>query len=251
MHNIWKTVVAVVAVSSLGLTTQAWSQDKSPAVMPVELYSCTFNEGKGMDDLNKVTEKFRKWSKKNQSGYSAWTITPNFRAADGEFDVGWIGSSQTSDAFGKGMDNWVNDNDGLAAAFNDVISCSHSLVSSVAINAPDGPADNGVVMFSSCTRAEGKNDRDAYEAHKGFSDAMRAMGGKGQSWIMYPALGFGKMEFDYYVVTGFQNYAELGEGWNLYTNGKGYEKAAAMMGGVTSCDSPRVYDARLVVGNKK
>ena len=251
MHNKWKIVVTVAAVVSSGFFTQAWAQDKAPEVAPVELYSCTFNEGKGMDDLNKVTDKFRKWSKKNQAGYSAWTITPNFRAADGEFDIGWIGASQTGDSFGKGMDKWINGNDGLAEAFTDVITCSHSLVSSVAINAPDGPADNGVVMFSSCTKAEGKNDRDAFEAHKQFSGDMRAMGGKGQSWLMYPALGFGKMEFEYYAVTGFKNYAELGEGWNIYTNGGGYEKAGAAFAGVTSCDSPRVYDARLVVGNEK
>ncbi len=252
MYKQWKVVVATMVGMPMLWSMSAQAQEEGANVVPVELFACTYREGKGWDDLSKINERFAKWSKKHDDGYSAWTISPNFRANDGEFDIGWIGSwDKGGAAMGKGLDRWMKDNDGLAGAYNEVIDCSHSLVSSAPLNAADGPPDNGVVMFSSCTLEEGRNARESYAAHKAFSDAMREMGGKGQSWLMYPALGFGEMDFDYYHVTTFKSYEELGEGWNLYTNGKGYEKWGQMLDGLASCDSPRAYTARLVVGNER
>lgn len=220
-------------------------------VAPVELFACTFKEGKGHADLAKVNEKFAKWSRKNDRGYSSWTITPQFRSNDGEFDVGWIGSWQAGSAMGKGLDSWMKDSDGLGEAYGEVIDCSHSLVSSVAVNAPAGPPNDGVVWFSSCTLNEGKNHKQAFEAHKKMSAGMRQLGAKGQSWLMYPVFGFSDIEFDYYSVVTFNNYEELGEAWHQWTNGKGFEKHGADLMSVVTCDSPRVYDARLIVGNEK
>ena len=251
MHNKWKLAVAVVAVTNMAWTGQALGQDEPPTVAPVELFACTFKEGKGMEDMAKLNEKFKKWSKKQDDGYSAWTITPQFRTNDGQFDVGWIGSWQAGSAMGKGLDTWMKGNDGLGAAYAELIDCSHSLVSSVAINAPAGPPNDGVVWFSSCSMNEGVNSRQAFEAHKKFSAGMRQLGGKGQSWLMYPALGFKDLDFDYYSVVSFNNYAELGEAWHLWTNGGGYEKHGPGLMSVVTCDSPRVYDARLVVGNER
>lgn len=251
MHKQWKLAVAVAAVSGLAWGSPAMGQESDNMVNPVELFACTFKEGKGYDDLAKVNEKFRKWAKKNDSGYSAWTITPQFRTNDGQFDVGWIGSWQAGADMGKGLDNWMSNNDGIGADYGEVIECSHSLVSSVAINAPAGPPNDGVVWFSSCSLNDGANHAQAFEAHKKLSAGMRTMGGKGQSWLMYPVFGFKDAEFDYYSVVSFNNYQELGEAWHLWTNGKGYEKHGAALASLLSCDSPRVYDARLVVGNER
>ncbi len=216
-----------------------------------DLFACTFKEGKGYADLDKVNQKFKKWAEKHDSTYSAWTITPQFRSNDGKFDVGWIGSWQGGSSMGKGLDSWMSDNDGLGAAYGEVIDCSHSLVSSVPVNAPAGPPDNGVVWFTSCSVNEDKNHRDAFEAHKKMSAGMREMGGKGQSWLMYPVFGFQDLDFDYYSVVSFNSYEELGEAWHLWTNEGGYEAHGAALMSVVSCDSPRVYDARLVVGNQQ
>ncbi|QFU74727.1 hypothetical protein EY643_03140 [Halioglobus maricola] len=241
--------IAVAVTFAAGLSPLgAMAQDKAPAVVPVELFACTFKEDKGWKDLDSVNKRFAKWSKKNDGSYSAWTISPQFRQNDGEFDVGWIGSWATGAEMGKGMDNWMSGNDGIGEDFGDVIDCSHSLVSSVPVHAPKGPPkSDGIVWFSSCTLEEGSDSRKAFEAHKKFSSMMADMGGKGQAWLMYPVFGFSDIKFDYYSVVSFDNYGELGEAWHNYTNGGGYAKHQQTMAGVASCDSPRVYDAKVVV----
>ena len=248
MHKHWKIVVTLLSAAGLLWSAPTTAQDDKIPVAPVELFGCNFKDGKGMSDLEKVNGNFAKWSKKNDPGYSAWVMSPQF-AMQSPFEVLWLGSWQGGKAMGQGMDNWQSGNGGIADDYWDVIECGHVLMSSVATNAPDGPPDNGVAMFSRCSLADGKTTADAFQAHIAFSKAMRGMGGKGQSWLMYPALGLASADFDYLAVTTFNNYAELGEAWGLYTNGEGWKKAGEIMGGVANCKSPNVWDAKLVVGN--
>lgn len=241
----------IAAVTALAMGVFPWTtaaQEQGTTVVPVELFACTFKEDKGWGDLKAVNKKFAKWSKKHDPSYSAWTMAPQFRANDGEFDMGWIGSWGSGRSMGQGMDNWREDDDDIGQAYGEIIECSHSLVSSMAVHAPNGPPqDDGVVWFSSCTLAQGSDANAAYAAHKAFAKVMTDKGGQGQSWLMYPALGFGKVDFDYYSVVSFENYAQLGEAWDHYTNGGGWMRYGEIMDGVASCDSPRVYSARQVV----
>ncbi|AQA20011.1 hypothetical protein BST95_18935 [Halioglobus japonicus] len=86
---------------------------------------------------------------------------------------------------GQGMDNWMAGNDGLGESYAEVIGCSHSLVSSIPVHAPNGPPQgNGIVWFSSCIIDDDSDSMKAYQAHKKFSEVMSKMGGKGQSWLM-------------------------------------------------------------------
>ncbi|GHD24437.1 hypothetical protein GCM10007052_38020 [Halioglobus japonicus] len=81
----------LAGMSPLGIA----AQQEVPTVVPVELFTCSFKEDKAWDDLDVLNKKFAKWSKKNDGSYSSWTISPQFRTNDGEFDVGWIGSGVT------------------------------------------------------------------------------------------------------------------------------------------------------------
>ena len=86
---------------------------------------------------------------------------------------------------GQGMDNWMAGNDGLGESYAEVIGCSHSLVSSIPVHAPNGPPQgNGIVWFSSCTIDDDSDSMKAYQAHKKFPEVMSKMGGEGQSWLM-------------------------------------------------------------------
>jgi hypothetical protein len=121
----------------------------------------------------------------------------------------------------------------------------------VVVNAPDGPPEgDGLVWFSSCTMAEGASSEDALGAHKKLSAAYREMGSQAQSWAFFPGLGAGDIEFDYYSVVTFKNYAELAASWDMYANKGGHAKGDAAMKGKTNCDSPRLYEAMQVKAGK-
>jgi hypothetical protein len=99
-----KLHTAVLSVLAMSVTCVAGVQaaDAPVKAVPLELFACSWQEGKGMKDLQKVNSKFTKWAKKHEPGYSAWTITPQFRSSDEPFDVGWIGAWKDGATMGSG-----------------------------------------------------------------------------------------------------------------------------------------------------
>ncbi len=246
MNKIQIAVTGVLAAVSLSSVVQA--QD-APKLMPVEMWTCDFQDGKNMADLDKVNQKFKKWSEKHEPTYSAWVITPQFRAMEDGFDVGWIGSWADGNAMGKGVDTWMaSDDRGISDDFDAVLDCenSHVLMSSMTLHAADGPPNDGLVMFSSCTLEEDGTHEAAIEAHKKAGKAMRDKGVVAQSWLFYPTLGSGKLDFDYYQVTTFKDYSALGNTFEVFNNQGGWMDRQKAMKGIVSCDIPRVYDAKQV-----
>lgn len=238
----------VVAVCFLAVSGAGFAQQARESALPVELFACQWQDGKDMEDLRKVTERFNSWADKRDSAYNAWTLIPVFRTAEEGLDVGWIGSWGSGPEMGASLGTWMSEGRDMAADFNEVIDCSdaHALMASYAVNAPEGPPGDGLVWFSSCTLGEGVSIDQAMAAHRKVAAMMREMGGKASSWVFVPALGAGDIEFDYYHVVLHDSYADLGSNFDRYFNSGGYSRAAASMQDVASCDSPRLYDARRV-----
>lgn len=246
MNKLLTLVMAVMAVS-MGWAQSALAEQDDSKGVPVEFFACNWQKGKDLGDLDKVAKKFVDWSEQNDSGYSAWILTPQFH--DGlDFDVAWMGSWPDSNAFGKSQDAWNAGGREIAADFDAVVDCSagHQMATSVPVSAPDGPPGDGVVIFSACTLQEGKTPLEGLAAHKKVGAAMKGMGSKASSWLFYPGMGSGDHDFHYWSVIAFNNYAELGAASELYINGGGWEKAMVLLGPVTSCVSPTTFDAKLV-----
>lgn len=89
---------------SMAWSSTVLSQD-APKAVPVELFTCSFQDGKDMDDLNKVIARFNKWSDQHNPAYTAWVITPQFRSSDDEFQLGWIGAWADGTSMGEA---WAN-----------------------------------------------------------------------------------------------------------------------------------------------
>ena len=244
MNKIFTTLSGALAIS-LTASLPAWADNhESPDINPVELYSCMLKEGKTLSDLDDLDARFKKWADRNNKDHSSWRIVPILRSTGEPFDVGYIGSWNSGETMGAGMDAW-NSNDDLLAEYQATIDCNHSLFASVEVNAPKGPPENGVVWFASCKVRDSASDEMAYAAHKRMSAAMREMGNTAQSWLFYPSLGLGDVGMDYYSVVTFNSMAELGKGWEKYYNGGGWKNADAM-GAITDCNSPRVYQATAI-----
>ena len=246
MQRIYIAVLALVA-ASFGLMAPASAQQDADRGVPVEFYACHWQDGKDMGDLDRVIKKFNKWADQRDSGYGAWLLTPQFHD-DVDFDIGWLGSWPDANDFGRLQDAWVNEGTEISAAFDEVVDCSgrHQMATSAVVNAPDGPPQNGVVMFSECAMNDGVNPVDALATHRKMGQTMRDMGSKAMAWLFYPALGVSNENLDYWSVVAFNSYTDMGAAMEMWTNGGGWEKAAVLMAGVSTCTSTTVYDARLV-----
>jgi hypothetical protein len=240
----------IAAIVALFMVSVVWTQPLAAAQLletkarPVDFRACNFRDGKSMKDLDKVTEKFREYANKNDFGYSAWTLTPQYHRGE-SFDVGWLGAWPDGQAFGSSLEKWYSTGTAIAAEFNAVMDCGswHELAMSFPINAADGAPRDGVVLFYPCTVNEGKTIADAYAAHLEAGTAMKAMGSQALSWLFQPAMGTGAIDFDYYHVVAFNRLAELGATMEMYVNGGGRKKALDILSKVTSCDVPNAYDA--------
>ena len=245
MKTVICTTVGAAVFAALAITPA--QADDHMTAQPVELYACTFRDGKGMKDLEKANANFKKWAADNTSGHNAWMITPQFRSMDTEFHVGWIGAYQTAEDFGASTDKWVNASGSVSQAYYDAVECSHAMMSSYATGGQGAAPGDGVVWFSRCSLEDDASVADAAAGHARVADMMEGMGAGGSSWIFVPGLGSGDAEFDYYHVAAWPSYPAFAKAWEAYVNGGGMAKAMELHEGVSNCKSPNMYDAQLIL----
>jgi len=248
--NRYLTAVITLAVATVASVQSIQAQEGGSAAV-VEAFYCNLREGKSMKDAMQAADRFAKWADKNDSNYSAWILTPQFALGSNSPQLIWLGSNDSGDALGKGMDAWQSAGGEVAAALSAVMDCSmgHVLASSVEINAPDGPPGDGVVMFSQCSYDDDGDWMKAIKAHKTFSAEMRKMGAKNSNWLFFPMLGGGNPEYDYLGVSTFNNWSDYFAAYEMYVNGGGWQKMVELMDDVASCNggnTPTVWDVKLV-----
>lgn len=245
------SVFGLLAVAPLGALAESHDEPAPlPTIVPVETYTCDFNDGKAMPDLMRVIDEFNDWADDQDiTGYYAAVVTPQF-FGELAFDVAWLGAARDGNAMGKVQDAWVNEGDRVADMFNEVISCgSHTQFASMAIRPPGDDEENDktfVLTFSNCSAKEGKSFADvidgmntwaAYQAENGFGNA---------TWMMFPVYGESDDDYDFKVVEGYDDYAVFGSDFELMGNGGHWQKSGEIFDGLLDCDIARVYDARTV-----
>lgn len=247
--NIIKKLTAAASMAAL-LIPGALNAAEAPSMRmaPVDAFYCNLNPGKTMADLDAVHEQFSKWADKHDSAYWFWQLTPEYAVFDKLPDFILLGSNSDPKDFGKGIDTWKKSGGEVGAAYAEVASCgAHVLASSVEINAPSGEPTDGVIMFQACTIAEGSSGGRAIAAHKAFSEYMRSKGEKSSEWLFFPTLGGpGNPEFSYLSGTAVKTHEELFEGYEIYFNGGGRQKAHELFSGISDCGVGTVYNFKLL-----
>ncbi len=252
MRKILTTIAALAALPMLGSTTALAQEDTPPRFVPVEVFGCNYLKGKSYKDLQRVIDKWNKWMDENgTAAYTAWTLVPHYYANNDDYamDVGWIGAWADGAAMGDGEQQTVFGNGAaMNAEFFKVLECPmHSSHASTNVKAPmDWPTATSVTVFSDCTLAEGKTGLDGLAMEKEWGAHLAATGSKAGSWVWYPGWGLGDIEYDYKRVVGHADYHSVGADFESFTNGQGYVKGAEIFAGNVSCNSPRVYNTRLV-----
>jgi hypothetical protein len=224
------------------------AQDDGMLVIPVELFSCSYKDRKGPDDLDKVIDKWNAWADKNGlDDYAAWTLTPYYYGPDQDFDVIWMGAGKDAVALGKAQDDYNAENNGLHEDFDEVLSCdSHSNFASINFKAPpegDTPA-NSVLTFSDCKYKDGVSFAALGAAMDDWSQHLADTGSKAGIWHWYPVYGGGGAEFSFKWLEAFENLADLGADYESFGNGGGFVTNGRLFNHLISCDSSRAYLAK-------
>lgn len=223
------------------------AQDDGMLIIPVELFTCNYTDGKGPDDLDKVVAKWNKWADKSGiDDYAAWTLTPYYFGPEQEFDVIWLGAGKDAVALGKAQDAYLAEDSGLHAAFAEVVSCdAHANFAS--INFKPGPKgdtpSNSVLTFSDCEYKEGATFDALGKAMGQWAQHLSDGGSNATIFHWYPLYGGGNQEFSFKWLEAHENFATLGADYERYGNGRGFETKRALFSHLISCDSRRAYIA--------
>jgi hypothetical protein len=82
--------------------------DQPDPASPVEIFACSYNDGKGPADLDAAVDKWNAWAdKQGLDDYSAWTLVPYYAGPEQEFDVIWLGAAPSAKALGRAQDTWL------------------------------------------------------------------------------------------------------------------------------------------------
>ncbi len=224
----------------------AQDDDDGDNAVPVEIYACSYNEGMGPADLDAVIDEWNAWAdERGMNDYSAWTLTPFYAGPEQEFDVLWMGVTETGQAMGAAQDDWLANGGELQAKFDSVSPCNaHGMFAAVQFKEPPEREDPSsvVIAFTDCTIADGKSfGNDVAPALAAWSEFRSGHGSTAGIWAFFPVYGGGGEEFDFKYVASHANHAEQGADFDNYDPAKARE---ILPMGMLDCDSSRSYIAR-------
>jgi hypothetical protein len=224
------------------------AQDGAIKVIPVELFTCNYNEGKGPSDLDAAVDKWNAWADKAElDDYAAWTLTPYYFGAEQEFDVIWLGAGKDGAALGRAQDEYMAENAGIHEAFSAALTCdAHAHFASIRYKAgPKGKTpDNSILTFSDCKYKEGATFSVLSAAMDDWSRHQTDAGSTSTIFQWYPVYGGGGEDFSFKWIEAYKNLAELGADFDRYGNGGGYKTRNRLLHHLIDCDSARAYVAK-------
>ena len=78
-----------------------------PDPIRAEYLMCNLNDGKSFDDFMKWSKSWNKvMDATDEAGYDAAVMVPRYRSPLNDFDMFWVGHTDTATNMGKALDNW-------------------------------------------------------------------------------------------------------------------------------------------------
>lgn len=223
-------------------------------IVPVEIYACKFNDGKGMSDLNAVIDDWNEFSDdSDMDNYAAWLLTPFFYTTEQDFDILWLGAFRDGNAMGQGLQNWIANGQEVGAGFQEVIDCpAHVAFSSSMYKAPPSgnTPESGLITMMDCELNEGFEYSDIKAAELLWVEHLTESGSNAAYYHWRPMFGGGDAEFDYKVVFAYPDFVALGSDTEKFLNGGGREVSRQVFDDIDECDDARVYVTRSLRSGK-
>ncbi|MGK0375427.1 MAG: hypothetical protein ACJA2E_001906 [Arenicella sp.] len=248
MYKFNRLFTPLLLLFFTGVTSAQEQAAEGPNFSPVEIYACNFNKGKNQADLDKVIVSWNKWmDETGKEPYSAWIYTADYGSPDYAFDIAWLGAWPNGNVMGRLSDTYMKSGGAIAKDFAGVMTCAaHTNFASMQVR--DGISEagkNAVLQFSDCKLGEGSTMSASVEAIGKMNAYQSEQGSAASQWLFFPAFG-GEVDYDFKMVTAHTNYASLGADYERYLNGRGFMKAAEIIGDKFDCGTTRVYRSTMV-----
>lgn len=226
------------------------SADGLGKIVPVELFACSYREGKGAADFDNVVTRWNAYMDRNKTdSYAAWVLAPFFFGPEQDFDLLWLGAWRDGNAMGTGLADWIANGGELNAAFGEVVDCdAHVAYSSAMYRAPadKNVPSSGLITMMDCSLNEGHKYEEIQAAELKWVAHLNKTGSKAAYYHWRPMFGGGDAEFDYKVVFAYPDFKELGADVERIANGGGRTISMEIFGDIDECDDARVYLAKSV-----
>lgn len=240
----------------LGSASAQDEENNEPRVRPIEAMACTFNEGKGWDDLKKANAAWNAWmDERGAKDYGGFVMSPAYHSDLKALDFVWVGVWRDGNAMGADSDAWITEGRDIGKLYEDVSSCS---AASTYISRPlKLPKDDGndetdnrfVVTFRNCSfEQEGEGVWDDFmAAHKEWNAYADENDIPGSAYLWWPGAGeSADADYDFKYLSAWDDHTARGKGWQKYITDGHWRKRSEILGGKYDCDSPRIYNAWVV-----
>ena len=244
-----KIVLAILVFTSSSVTLA--DHHGAPETAALEAFFCSFEKGKDMDDLLKVTAEWDKWIDSSDSkAYAAYVMQPVINTgADFPYDYFWLGVAKNHEALGQSADEWMKKGGKIAAKFDAVAPCdTHILMTSQVIKPGNNDGKGGFAQISSCELKDGANMMSLMAADKQWVSWMTDNEMPGGLVRWYGGVGEAKdSTTDFYSVYLAESLAQRGKAHDMMMAGGG-AALNSIYEDVMTCDVPRVYHGTPVGG---
>ena len=249
MKKLLKAVAAgaITFLAGVNLGHAQATADGIGKIIPVHLYACDYNDGKDASDMNRVIERWNRFmDEQGVDSYAAWTLVPYHYAGEPSADIMWLGAYSDGNAMGAGTDIWLTEGSDMAEEFAEVATCAaHLGFSSAMYKAPpDGNTPgSGIIDMSNCTMKDGVRYSDVMSAEVKWAEYLNENGSRVATYHFFPMNGGGNQDFDYKIISAYENYTEYGKDWEHSANGGGRAVSMGLFNDLDDCDDSRVYVA--------
>jgi hypothetical protein len=250
INNLKLVSTTISLFAALLVSGQAMADNhQGPTFSPAEIFLCNYKDGQNISGVNKATAKWNSWmDKTKQHDYLGITLTPMFNDPGVNMDLGWMGFWPDGKSMGAATEKTMSKKGQDATKdFFKVMNCPQH--ASFALNtitpSPVATPDTGVMSFTDCKIAEGKTPADANAALNTWGEYVVRQGITGPMFTLWPAFGGGDVDFDFKLVSGYMNYIDFGNAFDIYGTGGGVMKAGQIFADIVQCDVARLYNMQL------
>jgi hypothetical protein len=245
MKKILTAASSAMVFLFVGSSAVAQDDAEEPSIVPVEIWACSYNDGKGRADLDAVIDEWNDWmDEEGQTNYYAAILEPAF-FGERNLDIGWLGVYPDGNAMGAGTDHWISKGGDVNDSFGEVISCGqHAMFATMEMRDPGEPEegdDDFVLAFSNCSINEGKTFEDVQAAQELWNAYGAEHGFTGGAWVMWPIWGENvEADYDFKFLGSADDFTALGANYQLMADGH-WRKNNEIWDGLLDCDSTRIY----------